>query len=45
MVDRTQTYPISENAYEKGISLPSAYSLTQSDQEFTISKIRQFYQK
>jgi perosamine synthetase len=45
MVDRDQTYPISDYAYEKGISLPSAYSLTQKDQEFVIDQIRQFYRK
>jgi perosamine synthetase len=43
MVDRSKTYPVSENAYEKGISLPSAYSLTEPQQEFVIDKIRQFY--
>lgn len=45
IVDRDKTYSISENAYEKGISLPSAYSLTEREQAFTIDKIRQFYQK
>ena len=44
MVDKNQTYPISENAYEKGISLPSSYSLTTEQQEFVIAKIRDFYQ-
>ncbi|MFM7440006.1 MAG: hypothetical protein ACKO2V_15655 [Snowella sp.] len=37
------TYPISENAYEKGISLPSSYSLTTEEQTFVIDKIRDFY--
>ncbi|HEY9703174.1 MAG TPA: DegT/DnrJ/EryC1/StrS family aminotransferase, partial [Allocoleopsis sp.] len=41
--DKSQSYPISENAYEKGISLPSSYSLTSEQQEFVITKIRQFY--
>ncbi len=44
MVDQSQTYPISENAYEKGISLPSSYSLTTEEQDFVIDKIREFYQ-
>jgi perosamine synthetase len=44
MVDQSQTYPISENAYEKGISLPSSYSLTTEEQDLVIAKIRDFYQ-
>ena len=44
MVDKSQSYPISENAYETGISLPSSYSLTTEEQAFVIAKIREFYQ-
>ncbi|MFM7437487.1 MAG: DegT/DnrJ/EryC1/StrS family aminotransferase, partial [Snowella sp.] len=43
MVDHKRSYPISENAYEKGISFPSSYSLTEEEQAFVIERIRQFY--
>lgn len=42
--DPKMTYPVSTSAYERGISLPSAYSLTDEDQDFIIGKIHQFYQ-
>lgn len=35
-------YRVSEDAYEKGISLPSSYSLTKKDQMYVINKIEQF---
>ncbi|NEP00764.1 MAG: DegT/DnrJ/EryC1/StrS family aminotransferase [Symploca sp. SIO2E9] len=37
-------YPISIEAYEKGIALPSSYKLTKKEQKYIINKIRQFYQ-
>ena len=37
------SYDISENAYEKGISLPSSYHLTSDQQEYIISCIYEFY--
>lgn len=39
-----QNYTVSTSAYERGISLPSAYSLTDEEQNYIISQIRQFYQ-
>jgi perosamine synthetase len=42
--DPTMTYPVSTSAYERGISLPSSYSLTDEEQDFIIANIRQFYQ-
>lgn len=41
--DSQMAYPVSTSAYEQGISLPSAYSLTEEEQKFIIAKIRQFY--
>lgn len=38
------TYAVSAAAYKQGISLPSAYSLTDEEQDLIITKIRQFYQ-
>jgi perosamine synthetase len=38
-----QDYPVSTQAYERGISLPSAYSLTPEQQDYVITNIRQFY--
>jgi perosamine synthetase len=38
------TYDVSTSAYERGISLPSSYSLTDKEQDFIISTIHQFYQ-
>lgn len=42
--DPKMNYPVSTSVYEQGISLPSAYSLTDDEQEFIIAQIRQFYQ-
>ncbi|MEQ9549503.1 MAG: DegT/DnrJ/EryC1/StrS family aminotransferase [Coleofasciculus sp. G3-WIS-01] len=42
--DPQMNYPVSTSVYEQGISLPSAYSLTDDEQEFIIAQIRQFYQ-
>lgn len=42
-MDHSATYPVSTEAYEKAISLPSAYSLTLEDQEYVINTIRAFY--
>ena len=39
----SRSFPISEAIYKKGISLPSAYHLTNRDQEFVINKIKHFY--
>ena len=43
LVDPNLEYPISEKAYEQGISLPSAYGLKPEDQAYVIEKIREFY--
>ena len=40
--DRSK-FSISERTYNQGISLPSAYNLTQEEQEYTIDKILEFY--
>ena len=37
-------YSVSKSAYERGISLPSAYSLTDQEQDFIIAEIHNFYQ-
>jgi len=42
--DPSMTYPVSTSAYERGISLPSSYSLTDEELDFIIAKIHQFYQ-
>ena len=36
-------FRISESIYSRGISLPSAYTLSSDDQAYVIKKIRQFY--
>jgi perosamine synthetase len=36
-------FKISEKAYKEGISLPSSYNLKETDQNFVISKIKEFY--
>jgi perosamine synthetase len=38
-----QDFRISEKIYERGISLPSSYSLTIEDQSFVIGQIQRFY--
>jgi perosamine synthetase len=43
LVDPNLEYPISEKAYEQGISLPSAYGLKPEHQAYVIEKIREFY--
>jgi perosamine synthetase len=43
LVDPNREYPISEKAYEQGISLPSAYGLKPEEQAYVIEKIREFY--
>lgn len=43
LVNNRVDYPISVEAYEKGISLPSAYLLKPEEQEFVIEKMRKFY--
>jgi perosamine synthetase len=40
----SMTYPVSTSAYERGISLPSSYGLTDEELDFIIAKIHQFYQ-
>ncbi len=42
--DPKMTYPVSTSAYERGICLPSAYILTDEEQDFIITKIHHFYQ-
>lgn len=42
-VDPEQDYPITTQAYERGISLPSAYGLKPEEQDYVIEKIHQFY--
>lgn len=37
-------FPVSENAFEQGLSLPSSYCLTYSDQSEVIAGIRGFYE-
>lgn len=41
--NKDQEYPVSTQAYERGISLPSAYSLKPEQQDYVIETIRQFY--
>ena len=41
--DPKMTYPVSEAAYEQGISFPSAYGLTDKEQDLIIAEIRRFY--
>ena len=36
-------YPIAENIYNKGISLPSSYSLTKSQTEYIITCINNYF--
>ena len=43
LVDPNAEYPISTKAYDRGISLPSAYGLKPKQQEYVIEKIREFY--
>ncbi|NER39464.1 MAG: DegT/DnrJ/EryC1/StrS family aminotransferase [Oscillatoria sp. SIO1A7] len=42
-VDPEREYPITTQAYERAISLPSAYGLKPEQQEYVIEKIHQFY--
>jgi len=42
--DPSMTYPVSTSAYQRGISLPSSYGLTDEELDFIIAKIHQFYQ-
>lgn len=37
-------FSISENIYNRGISLPSSYNLTIEDQMYVINKIKEFYE-
>ncbi len=41
--DTEKNYPVSTQAYERGISLPSAYGLKPEEQDYVIENIRQFY--
>ncbi len=41
--DPHKEYPISTEAYETAISLPSAYALKPEEQDYVIETIRQFY--
>ena len=41
--DSEKEYPISTQAYETAISLPSAYALKPEEQDYVIEKIREFY--
>jgi perosamine synthetase len=43
-IDPSMSYPVSTFAYERGISLPSSYSLTDEELDFIIAEIHQFYQ-
>jgi perosamine synthetase len=45
MIDRSLSFPVSEYIYERGISLPSAYSLTDEQQDYVIDCIRHFFEK
>lgn len=38
-------FPNAQNAYETGLSLPSSYSLTNEQQDYVISKIKEFFNK
>jgi perosamine synthetase len=40
-----ENFSLSEKIYEMGISLPSSYYLTEKDQDYIISKIKEFYTK
>lgn len=40
---RVNVCPISASIYNRGISLPSSYSLTDDEQSFVIEKIKSFY--
>lgn len=44
MFNTNVNFPISTQIYEQGISLPSAYNLTESEQDFVIEKIKDFFQ-
>ncbi len=44
LIDGKTAYPVSTEAYERGISLPSAYGLKPEEQALVIQKIHQFYQ-
>jgi perosamine synthetase len=43
LIDPDRDYPIATQAYERGISLPSAYGLKPDQQDYVIEKIHQFY--
>lgn len=44
IIDANTECPVSAEIYEKGISLPSSYILTDEEQTFVIAKIREFYE-
>ena len=43
VLNLSRPFPISENIYNRGISLPSSYSLTESDQTRVIQEVQNFY--
>jgi perosamine synthetase len=42
--DPRMDYSVSKSAYERGISLPSSYSLTEQELDLVITEIHRFYQ-
>ncbi|MEY4934847.1 MAG: hypothetical protein RIS64_1206 [Bacteroidota bacterium] len=45
MFDENAKFPISTRIYEQGISLPSAYHLTETEQNFVIDRIKHFFEQ
>jgi perosamine synthetase len=43
VLDLTDSFPVSEKIYNRGISLPSSYNLSDADQGRVISEIKAFY--
>lgn len=44
-IDSSIQYPVTLDAYQHGLALPSAFGLTQEDQDFVIRKIHDFYEE
>lgn len=45
VIDPNAAFPISEKIYNQGISLPSAYGLTDEEQDYVIDRIKMFFGK
>ena len=44
-IDFGNHFPVSEDIFSRGISLPSSYHLTEKDQDYVIGSIFRFYEK